>query len=191
MAEQPETFFVRFRGRVTGPLSREDLLTQVRSGRISGLHEVSSDGATWKRAIEHPSLAGEEPPQLALSPEPEPPPPPPLPVPTQPIAVPAPPIPQSPPPITPAAPPYLMPVPLAWPPPPERARESNSLAVAGFVCSVIGLFIGILSVLGLILSASALSRTEGRGLAIAGLVIGIIGAVGWLLLLGYYFEWQP
>jgi hypothetical protein len=40
-------YYVRFRGHVTGPFSTTEVLAQWRSGKISGLHEVSADGASW------------------------------------------------------------------------------------------------------------------------------------------------
>ncbi|MCD7727874.1 MAG: DUF4190 domain-containing protein [Ruminococcus sp.] len=63
----------------------------------------------------------------------------------------------------------------------------NGLAVAGFVVSLVSLFIcGISSIVGLILSAIGLMQINknvqqgipqrGKGMAIAGLVIGIVGA---------------
>ena len=63
------------------------------------------------------------------------------------------------------------------------ATQKNGLAVAGFVCGLLGLFpfwIGfILCILAIIFSSIALSRSgkrggAGRGLAIAGLVLGIV-----------------
>lgn len=62
--------------------------------------------------------------------------------------------------------------------------ESNGLAIAGFVCSIVGLIIFglILGLLAVIFSAIGLKRAQagakGKGLAIAGLVIGIIDIIG-------------
>jgi hypothetical protein len=76
-----------------------------------------------------------------------------------------------------------------------KPQETNTYgklsgsAVAGFVCSIIGLaliaslsffFLGILSsIAGVILSAIGLSQTskgqQGKGFAIAGLILGILG----------------
>ena len=56
--------------------------------------------------------------------------------------------------------------------------KTNGLAVAGFVCSIVGWFCcGITSIIGVILSIVALSQIKnrqegGKGLAIAGIVIG-------------------
>lgn len=55
--------------------------------------------------------------------------------------------------------------------------SKNGFAIAGFVCSIVGLFVlWPLCVVGLILSAIGL-KSERKGLAIAGLVIGIVGVV--------------
>jgi hypothetical protein len=57
----------------------------------------------------------------------------------------------------------------------------NGLAIAGFVCSLVGLFSGgFLSPVGLILSLVALGR-EPKGFAIAGLILGLLGTCGWLI----------
>ena len=75
------------------------------------------------------------------------------------------------------------------PPPPESLGDTNSLAIAGFVCSLLGLACcgcGILSVVGLVLSLIALNRANqspdqaGRGLAIAGIVLAALGLLGGL-----------
>ena len=51
---------------------------------------------------------------------------------------------------------------------PLPAEQSNGLAIAGFVCSLLGIFTGfLLSPIGLILSLVALGRPGGRGFAVA------------------------
>lgn len=70
---------------------------------------------------------------------------------------------------------------------PAPAR-SNGLGVAGFVLSLVGLIsCGILSPIGLVLSFVALFKRP-RGLAIAGVIIGLIGSVCGLLslILGFF-----
>jgi len=61
------------------------------------------------------------------------------------------------------------------------------MAVAGFVCALLGLFVPFLGVLGLILSAVGwgdANRTGApKGLAIAGVVLGVIAVVSGLLVL--------
>lgn len=68
------------------------------------------------------------------------------------------------------------------------AGSENGLAVAGFVCSLVGIFIGIIALLGLVFSTIALGRPGRRGLATAGLVLGIIGVVGWVIVVAMQFE---
>ena len=62
--------------------------------------------------------------------------------------------------------------------------STNGLAIAGFVVSMVSLFIniaGLVGLVGTILSAIGLAKVKekgkGKGLAIAGLIIGIIGIV--------------
>ena len=67
-----------------------------------------------------------------------------------------------------------------------RSGGTNGLGVAGFVLSLVGWFsCGFFSPLALILSAVALRR-EPRGLAIAGLILGILGSA-WLFIWGLGF----
>ena len=67
-----------------------------------------------------------------------------------------------------------------------RSGGTNGLGVAGFVLSLVGWFsCGFFSPLALILSAVALRR-EPRGLAIAGLILGILGSA-WLFIGGLSF----
>ena len=67
-----------------------------------------------------------------------------------------------------------------------RPAGTNGLGVAGFVLSLVGWFsCGFFSPLALILSAVALRR-EPRGLAIAGLILGILGST-WFFIWGLGF----
>jgi hypothetical protein len=69
--------------------------------------------------------------------------------------------------------------------------SGNGLATAGFVCALCGLipFVGlVMAILGIVLSSLGLREAgrsgNGRGLAIAGLIIGIFfcsGALIWLI----------
>jgi hypothetical protein len=60
-------------------------------------------------------------------------------------------------------------------------RETNGLAIAGFVIAIVGLFTsGILCPVGLIISLVALGR-EPKGFAIAGVIVGLIGTCGGIL----------
>lgn len=59
----------------------------------------------------------------------------------------------------------------------KKQDSKDGFAIAGFVCSIVGLFVlWPLCVLGIVFSALGLKSGK-RGLAIAGLVIGIIGVV--------------
>ena len=68
-------------------------------------------------------------------------------------------------------------------------KSYRGTAVAGFVCSLLGIFLVglILGLIGLILAASASSgmarsgNNDGRGLATAGIVLGIIDIAGWVV----------
>lgn len=69
--------------------------------------------------------------------------------------------------------------------PVAKQQESNGLAVAGFVCSLVGLLgtAGLLCPIGLIISLVALGKPGGKGFAVAGLILGLIGSCGFLLVL--------
>jgi Domain of unknown function (DUF4190) len=69
----------------------------------------------------------------------------------------------------------------------DSDRRTDGMAIAGFVCGLVGIFVAgiILGTLGIVFSAIALGRINkdpdgksGRGLAIAGLILGIIAVVG-------------
>ncbi|MCL2648628.1 MAG: protein kinase [Phycisphaerales bacterium] len=51
-------YYVRLRGRVTGPFDLPTLQRQVRQGQLSRLHQVSSDQVTWRSAAEIEGLYG-------------------------------------------------------------------------------------------------------------------------------------
>ena len=50
------SFFVRMRGKVSGPFTTEALQRMVRTSILSRVHEVSSDRKTWERASEYEEL---------------------------------------------------------------------------------------------------------------------------------------
>lgn len=63
----------------------------------------------------------------------------------------------------------------------------NGMAVAGFVLSLVGFFTCCLtSPVGLIMSIAGMKKTDQQGLAIAGLILGIIGTLGLLSILLYF-----
>jgi serine/threonine protein kinase len=51
-------YWVRLRGRVTGPFDMASLQRQIRQGQISRMHQVSADQVTWKQAAEVEGLYG-------------------------------------------------------------------------------------------------------------------------------------
>ncbi len=63
--------YVRFRGRITGPFSDEEIRRMVDRGQVTRMHELSGDRSTWKRAgqvkqlfeapVETPSFLDESP----------------------------------------------------------------------------------------------------------------------------------
>ena len=54
MPEEP--FYVRFRGRTSGPFPVGELRHMVARGQLSRMHQVSADQANWCRAHEEPTL---------------------------------------------------------------------------------------------------------------------------------------
>ena len=78
-------------------------------------------------------------------------------------------------------------------------KKVNSLALAGFITSIVGLVIAIGPIVGIILSAIGLSKInkqpdiyKGKGYAIAGLIIGIVLVLGVIVYaifegLGYWY----
>lgn len=64
---------------------------------------------------------------------------------------------------------------------------TNNMGVAGFICSLVGIATcGVLSIVGVILSAIGLKK-EPKGLAIAGLIIGLIGLVELVVAIMLFF----
>lgn len=67
----------------------------------------------------------------------------------------------------------------------ETEKQSNNMALAGFICAFLFSFVGlILSIIGL--NKSKELGGEGRGLAIAGIIISLLSVVGSVLLIGGY-----
>ncbi len=73
----------------------------------------------------------------------------------------------------------------------QLPSKTSGTAIAGFVCALVGLFILplILGILGISLGATALkhmkvfTNEKGKGLAIAGLVVGIVDVVWYFIAL--------
>ena len=60
MSVQNERFYVRFKGRVLGPLTREKTLELAKRGQITKQHELSPDGVAWRQAHEFPDFFASE-----------------------------------------------------------------------------------------------------------------------------------
>lgn len=56
MSRQIDRFYVRFQGRVLGPITRDKTLELVKRGQITGQHELSPDGIAWKMAEDFPEF---------------------------------------------------------------------------------------------------------------------------------------
>ena len=74
----------------------------------------------------------------------------------------------------------------AYPTPPPAPEKTSGLAIAGFI------FAFIIAPLGFVLSLIAIAKTgagkaKGRGLAIAGTIISVLGMIGWALLITLVF----
>ena len=75
---------------------------------------------------------------------------------------------------------------------PSAKQDSNGMAIGGFVCSLVGfLCCQLVTPVGLILSIIGLSKAKqmngnGKGLAIAGIIIGAIGVVVFILTIILY-----
>lgn len=52
----PERYFIRKRGKITGPFNLEQLLAMRSRGRFSRANEVSTDRLNWQRAAEYAEL---------------------------------------------------------------------------------------------------------------------------------------
>lgn len=51
-----ERYYVRFKGRVLGPMSKDKTIELIRRGQISRMHELSPDGLAWRPAEEFTEL---------------------------------------------------------------------------------------------------------------------------------------
>ncbi len=57
-----EQLYIRFRGKVQGPFSPDELRQRAKRGRFSRIYHVSTDGMNWVRASEYPELFPPPPP---------------------------------------------------------------------------------------------------------------------------------
>ena len=78
------------------------------------------------------------------------------------------------------------------------ATTTNGFAIAALVCGIAGLFLNFLSILAIIFGALGIAQTnknpeiKGKGMAVAGLVLGIVVLLFWvfiIFLIGSIFWW--
>ncbi|MEQ9410977.1 MAG: GYF domain-containing protein [Fuerstiella sp.] len=51
-----DNYYIRIRGEVKGPLSREQIVTQIRRKRLGRHHELSADAINWQKAGDMPEF---------------------------------------------------------------------------------------------------------------------------------------
>jgi hypothetical protein len=61
------------------------------------------------------------------------------------------------------------------------AKQTNGLAIASLVCGIAGLCIGLAAIVAIITGVMGRKNPVNRGMATAGLVLGIVGIVGWVI----------
>lgn len=80
------------------------------------------------------------------------------------------------------------------------AQKANGLAIASLVCGVVGCIPFLTSLIALVLGWVGLRKARnpdvgGKGLALAGMILGLIGLAGWTLfagvLIGAYISTKP
>jgi hypothetical protein len=150
-------------GRPYGPVSADQIRQWIAEGRANAQTLAQAEGSVeWKPLGQHPEFA-----------------------------------PTAPPPIPPSMPPGA-------PAGPATRPVTNSMAVTGLIFGLIGLMGGwlccgpIFSVLGIVFSSVGLSQIKrdpsqqtGRGMAIAGLILSIIGLIALLILGMRLGTWKP
>ena len=50
MSDAEESYFVRWRGKVEGPYALKEIRELIAQGRLSRLHDLSTDQVTWQQA---------------------------------------------------------------------------------------------------------------------------------------------
>ena len=45
-----ELFYIRFKGRITGPFQKEEMRKRAQERLLSRFHDISTDGTVWKKA---------------------------------------------------------------------------------------------------------------------------------------------
>jgi uncharacterized RDD family membrane protein YckC len=62
----PLHYYIRHRGRITGPIPLAELQRMVKRGQITRMHDLSVDNQTWNRAGDHQDLFPKEPPRMPV-----------------------------------------------------------------------------------------------------------------------------
>jgi len=72
---------------------------------------------------------------------------------------------------------------------PQPAQPANVLAIVSLICAIAGFFIPVVtSIAAVILGALALKRPEQKGLAIAGLTLGILFVLFWIVIVVLFID---
>jgi hypothetical protein len=203
------TYFVRTRGRVTGPFDRETLQKLARRGAVSRVNDVSADRVNWSSAGEYedlfPTHAAGMPLAIAPRPATEPAhavsgPAAATQVKLDPLSDPLPDIaPVAPPPPDPARPSRLIanltsqaPLPASPPPAPTGPQPNYKrwalVSLITAICGVplFGLVTGVVAMVFAIIALTGMQRTgnnSGKGMALAGFILGIVDFLGWMFYL--------
>lgn len=75
--------------------------------------------------------------------------------------------------------------PIPEPPPPAAPKGSSGLAIASLICGIVGCVPGA-GIAAVVMGHMALGRIKtsgqgGRGMALAGLILGYLSIVGWII----------
>lgn len=179
-------YYVRLRGTVEGPYEEKQIEDMLKAGKLSRYHQISPNEIDWVNLGDSDLIKLKQPP-----PEPEK------------LSVPSPPTGQEPPPpavataipVKVAAPIYQQTAssPVAYPHDPyaantshQRIRRTSGMAIASLALSLVG--IGLLAIIFGHMALSDIEKSEdqveGKGMAVAGLIIGYIGlafTILWLI----------
>lgn len=84
---------------------------------------------------------------------------------------------------------------------PYQMQKTNSLCIAGFIVSLVGIIPLISGIVGMILSIVGVKKADtsnekGKGFGIAGIIIGVVNILAWIAIIvvvisfgSYYYYW--